>query len=212
MAGPHGMEGLKTLHAVWLTKRMPYTGSELAPHWISAQTGIFASSIVAFRGPCQVNTSELVDLEDSRAGRHISSGEMLHFLGEWFDGNLDLAIARQRLLIAGFADTLRARMAPEKAAFLIRRGNDLFIGDAAAKERGVVDNQSAKLSVSIVTATPVSTLFHFGVNINPAGAPVKAMGLAELGIEPESLAIAVLQSWSEEWEGMAKARCKVAPR
>ncbi len=200
---------MKTLHTAWLKERIPYTGSELAPHWISAQTKIFASGIVAFRGPCQVNTSEMVDLEDSRAGLHIASQEMLHFLGEWFDGSLELAVARQRLLIANFADTLRARLSPEKAHSLIRRGNDLFI---VGRDGEAAPANEAKLSVSIVTASPVSTLFHFGVNIDASGAPVKAVGLVELGIQPEDLALAVLESWQREWEGMAKARCKVAPR
>ncbi len=192
-----------TLHTSFLKKKIPYTGSELAPHWNSGQTGVFASSIVAFRGPCMVQTSELVDLEDSREGETIQAAEMLHFLGEWFEGDLDLAIARQRLLIAGFLELLSRQLASEKGS-LLRKGNDLFL----TKEGG----EPRKLSVSIVTASPVSTLFHFGVNIDPAGAPVKAVGLAELGVNPESLAESVLRAWSEEWDSMAKARCKVAPR
>jgi hypothetical protein len=198
------MERVSALHAAWLAERIPYTGHELAPHWISGKTGVFASAIVAFRGPCRVNTGELVDLEDSRAARFIESAEMLHFLGEWFDGSLELAVARQRLLIAGFAETLRERLPAEETRRLVRRGNDLFLHEASGPP--------AKLSVSIVTATSVSTLFHFGVNIETAGAPVKAVGLSELGVDPERLALDVLKAWQEEWDGMAKARCKVAPR
>lgn len=194
---------MKTLHTAWLPERITYTGSELAPHWISARTKIFASSIVAFRGPCDVKTAEMVDLEDSRAGSHILAGEMIHFLGEWFEGDLGLAVARQRLLIANFAENLRARLSAEKAHALVRDGNDLFV--MSGKEK-------AKLSVSIVTASPVSSLFHFGVNLDPRGAPVKAVGLVELGVNPEELAQAVLASWEKEWEGMNKARCKVSPR
>lgn len=195
---------MTTLHTAWLKERIPYTGSELCPHWNSGKTGIFASSIVAFRGPCMVKTEELVDLEDSREGETIQAAEMLHFLGEWFEGGLDLAVARQRLLIAGFAEILARHVAPEVRQFILRRGNDLFLAMPGKEPR--------KLSVSIVTASPVSTLFHFGVNIDPAGAPVKAVGLSELGVNPEELASIVLRAWSEEWEGMAKARCKVAPR
>jgi hypothetical protein len=55
-------------------------------------------------------------------------------------------------------------------------------------------------------------LFHFGVNIDTAGAPVKAIGLHDLGVKADLLARAVLQNWCYEWESMAKARCKVAPR
>lgn len=187
----------------WLPEKIPYTGAELAPHWISRRTREYASAIVAFRGACRVDTGEMVDLEDSRANRFIEASEMLHFLGEWFDGTLELAVARQRLLIAGFAELLRSRLPAEKAHAVIRRGNDLYVGSQGG---------DAKLSVSIVTASPVSTLFHFGVNIDASGAPVNAVGLKELGIDPERLAADTLQLWNEEWEGMAKARCKVAPR
>jgi hypothetical protein len=188
-----------------LEETIPYRGSELAPHWISGRTGIFCSAIVAFRGPCAVETAELVDLEDRRQAARIEAKEMLHFLGEWFDGDLSLAVARQRLLIAGFAETLRARLAPESAQRLIRRGNDLYF-------KGPNGEEPRKLSVSIVTATPVSTLFHFGVNIDEAGAPVRAVGLKELDVDADSLAEEVLHAWEQEWTSMARARCKVAPR
>ncbi len=193
---------MSLLHTAFLEKRIPYTGVELAPHWVAGQTGIFASGIVAFRGPCLVETGELVDLEDRLQGARIEAREMLHFLGEWFEGDLLLAVARQRLLIAGFAEELGRRL-PGKHFF--RRGNDLYLGAPGGKE-------NRKLSVSIVTASPVSTLFHFGVNIDAAGAPVAAVGLAELGVDADALARAVLTLWSEEWASMARARCKVAPR
>jgi hypothetical protein len=146
-----------------------------------------------------VATAEMVDLEDRRQNFRIEAAEMLHFLGEWFEGDLDLAVARQRLLIAGFAEELRRLLPAEKAARVERRGNDLFV-------------EGRKLSVSIVTASPVSTLFHFGVNIDPAGAPVAAIGLAELGVDASRLGEKTLAAWAEEWGSMAKARCKVAPR
>ena len=40
-----------------------------------------------------------------------------------------------------------------------RKGDDLFLGEG-------------KLSVSIATASPVSTLIHLGVNEDASGAPV----------------------------------------
>ncbi len=186
-----------------LKEKIPYTGSELAPHWISGKTGEFASSIVAFRGACLVETGELVDLEDSREKETIVAEEMLHFLGEWFDGDLMLGITRQRLFIAGFAELLRRRLQPDLAQNLERVGNDLYLMTGGEKK---------KLSVSIVTASPVSTLFHFGVNINAAGAPVRAIGLADLGVDSDVLAQDALKLFSEEWKGIQKARCKVAPR
>lgn len=196
---------MKTLFTEVLPGIITYTGAELAPHWIARRTGVFASSIVAFRGPCSVQTDELVDMEDRLANERILAAEMLHFLGEWFDGSLELAVARQRLLIAGFAELLRRHLPPEKAAHLYRRGNDLYVADAHGEN-------PAKLSVSIVTSSAVSTLFHFGVNIDAQGAPVRAVGLRELGVNPDTLAREVLEAWHNEWESMVTARCKVAPR
>lgn len=191
------------LHTKFLKEKIPYTGIELSPHWISAKTGEFASAIVAFRGACRVETGELVDMEDSREKETIVAEEMLHFLGEWFDGDLMLGITRQRLLIAGFAELLRRKLNPDLAQNLQREGNDLYL---------TMGGEKKKISVSIVTASPVSTLFHFGVNINAAGAPVRAVGLAELGVDPDVLAQEALKLFSEEWKGIQKARCKVAPR
>ncbi|MGZ3694927.1 MAG: DUF366 family protein [Bdellovibrionota bacterium] len=194
---------MSILHTEYLKEKIPYTGAELAPQWISARTGVFASSIVAFRGACFVNTSELVDLEDQREGETIQAKEMLHFLGEWFENDLSLGIARQLLFIAGFADLVNARITGGQR--VIRKGNDLYVEDSSA---GVV----GKLSVSIVTASPISTLFHFGVNIDPTGAPVSAVGLSALDIDPDALAKDALALWNREWAGMAKARCKVMAR
>ena len=65
--------------------------------------------------------------------------------------------------------------------------------------------------MSIATVSPVSTLIHFGINVDPAGAPVPAVGLAELGIDPTSFAPALLDLLDAELEGIAHARAKVAP-
>ena len=148
-----------------------------------------------------MDTGEMVDLEDRFQAARIEAKEMLHFLGEWFDGDLNLAIARQRLLIAGFGERLGALLPAGRR--LLRKGNDLYV---------LGEGEPAKLSVSIVTATPVSTLFHFGVNVDASGAPVRAIGLKELGVDVDALAESTLSLWSEEWTGMEKARCKVVAR
>jgi uncharacterized protein len=192
-----------SLFTRFLDGPLPYTGRELSPHWIAGKTGEFRSGIVAFQGPCSVETGEMVDLEDRFQNARIEAAEMLHFLGEWFEGDLSLAVARQRLFIAGFAELLRARLPAELARHVLRRGNDLFLTEG---------DSVGKLSVSIVTASPVSSLFHFGVNVDFTGAPVKAAGLARLGLDPGEIGRAALSLWAEEWASMERARCKVAPR
>jgi hypothetical protein len=192
-----------TLFTKILTDKIPYTGVELRPHWIAEHTGHFGDSLVAFRGPCQVKTSEMVDVEDSRRGLFIESKEMLHFLGENFQMSLDASIAHQRLLIASIVELLAAEI---PAQFRVgRQGNDIYIREAG-------NPQNLKLSVSIVTATAVSTLLHLGLNIDATGAPVPAIGLQAMNIDPEAFTQKLFTRWVAEFDSMQKARCKVSPR
>lgn len=192
----------------FLDGEITYTGAELRPHWISERTGRFGSALVAFRGACAVETNELVDLEDKRAGSRIEAKEMLHFLGEFFGETLELTIARQRLFAATVGEALRKLAEPELAGEILREGDDLYWDRAG----GTGADSRRKLSVSIVTATPVSTLFHFGINIAADGAPVAAAGLADLGVAAERLVAEVFRRWKLELESQATARCKVIPR
>ena len=48
-----------------------------------------------------------------------------------------------------------------------------------------------------------------GVNVDPAGAPVPAVGLEELDIEPEKLAARVMEGYSAECESIEIALRKV---
>ncbi len=187
----------------FLDNPISYSGKELRPHWVAEKLQKFGSGVVAFVGDCDVPTAEMVDQEDSFQGNHIRSKQMLHFLGEWFEGDLHSAILRQRLWIADFKDVLQSKLNSSLQDKIIRRGNDLYIL-SAGKEK--------KLSVSIVTASPVSTLFHFGVNIDASGAPVSAIGLNEISVNPKELALEMLQRWSLEWDSIIKARAKVSPR
>ena len=86
----------------------------------------------------------------------------------------------------------------KKTQFLHRTGDDLWLGNR-------------KLSVSIVTATPVSVLMHVGINIDPAGAPVPAIGLAELGLDPTQIMRSFSERFLKEWNDMKWACTKVRP-
>jgi hypothetical protein len=77
-----------------------------------------------------------------------------------------------------------------------RKGDDLF-----AKGR--------KLTVAISTVSPVSSLMHLGVNIDPEGAPVEAVGLEELGIDHFALARDVLERYGAECSSVEIALRKV---
>jgi len=181
------------MHTHISDQEIPYTGKELRSHWIMQQFGIRGDAIVAFVGPCDVPISSMVDLADVAAGEHIRARSMLHFIAEFFDTDLDKAILRQRLLVANAQALLSAA-----GADVLRTGDDLYCRDR-------------KLSVSIATVSPVSTLIHFAINIDESGAPVPAIGLPELGVDPAPFAEALLGAFRDELDSARDARCKVAP-
>lgn len=174
-------------------KELAYTGKELRSLFIFHQFGLQGNALVAFEGPCRVELPEMVDQEDVKANAPIYSPWMLHFLGEFFGEDLEKTLLRQRLLMAVILDLLRetAPGVPWR-----RVGNDLYV-------------RNRKVSVSIATASPVSTLLHAGLNVRTRGAPVPAFGLKEAGISPAGLAAKILKRFQEEAEGIAMARCKV---
>lgn len=179
----------------WLAGRIPYTGRELRSHWIRSVARLRGDALVAFRGGCDVPVDRMVDLEDVERASPIFARDMLHFLGEFFEDDLERAVLRQRLLMAVLGEEIRG-MRPGLP--LVRRGDDLYV-------------RGRKLTVSIATASPVSTLLHAGVNVDPRGAPVAAVGLGNLRIAPEGLARRVLARFREELATAAEARVKVRP-
>ncbi len=82
----------------------------------------------------------------------------------------------------------------------LRDGDDIFIG-------------GKKLSVSIVTASPVSILLHLGVNVDSEGAPVLATGLKDHLPEEKihALIATVLARFAEEYKSVHRASVKVRP-
>ncbi|MBD3178423.1 MAG: DUF366 family protein [Candidatus Latescibacteria bacterium] len=180
----------------WLENEMEYTGVQLRGHFVREMGGIATDGVVAFAGMCRVSTSELVDLEDAEEGSVIRAEKMLHFIGEHFDCPLREANFRLRLFTSIMMEILReGGVVPG----LARSGDDLYVGDR-------------KMSVGVATMTPVSAVFHFGVNIDPAGAPVPAAGLNEFDIDPESIASKVLQWYRLECEAIEIAVRKVRGR
>lgn len=179
---------------------LTYDGTQLSSLWGFKRFGIRGDSIIAFRGGCRVKTGDLVDIEDFKAGNSIYSPDMLHFIVEHFDNDLEKTVLRQRLLVALIRGILEKRCLKHP---VFRQGDDLFT---------IINNDLLKLSVSIATATPVSTMIHFGLNISVEGVPVPAAGLLELGLSQNEifdLAGEILSAYAKEIEGVRMARCKV---
>lgn len=186
------------LKTVILEEKFPYTGSELRPHFALTKTKQYGSVILGWFGPCDVKTSELVDQEDRLANDHIKAKEMLHLIGEIFGISLETGVLYQRLLI----DHARDLLVETGVKNVTRRGDDLFVGDC-------------KMSVSIATASGVSVLIHWGLNVDSTGAPVRAIGLADVGISKEEdlrkFAQKLTKRFTEEVMDIQLACCKVSP-
>ena len=180
---------LKTL---FVKEKIKYTGKELRSHFAYDRFNIQGDSLLAFCGECEVTVSDLVDIADVKDNAPIYSENMLHFIAEFFYGDLEMAILKQRLLMAIIKDEI----ASLSGALLIRQGDDIY-------------EENAKLSVSIATSSPVSFMIHAGVNISSKNTPVKTKGLLDYGIDEEVFAESILDSFSKEILGVRSARCKV---
>ncbi len=183
-----------------LDRNLSYTGPELKPHFLLTQMGMKGSAVLGFIGPCEVKTDSMVDWEDRLAKDFIRAKLMLHFLGEFFGISLREAVYLQRIFMAIAGQVI----AQETKHIVSRDGDDLFV-------------DGKKLSVSIVTASPVSMLLHVGINIDSEGAPVSATGLkdlnAALGLRDGASRMAelILKSFEEEVRSVEWACAKVRP-
>lgn len=182
------------MHVYFCPQTICYDGTQLSSLWAYRTFGLLGDSIVGFRGPCCVEFTHMVDIEDLKARSPIYGSDMLHFIIEHFDHDLEKAVLRQRLLVAITKDLLE-----KQGVSLQRTGDDLYF-------------QGRKLSISIATATPVSTMIHLALNISTEGTPVPTAGLVEMGFHPEQvpvLAKEIGQAYAQEMQSILEARCKV---
>jgi uncharacterized protein len=170
---------------------VPYVGTELRSGWVRARTGLGGDVAAGFVGPCDVPNANLVDLDDARAGEYIRAASMAHVIVEHPACPLELAVMRQRILVALLGELLAARGKVAR-----REGDDLY-------------HDGRKLTVSIAAPSSASSLIHLGINVDPAGAPVPAVGLAEMGIEPRALLHDLLSRYAGELASAAHATTKV---
>ena len=180
------------LAAKFIDYPITYDGSQLRSHWIYDSCEILGPALVAFIGPCHVQTSAMVDKMDARKNLHIFSESMLHFIGEIFDLDLTKMILWQRLLVS----LIGCEIERQTGKTILRSGNDLFDGPH-------------KLSVAIATLSPVSSLLHVGINIISRNTPVPTQGVADYKIDPVPFANIILEQLRSEWTGVKIARVKV---
>ncbi len=182
-----------SLQTKFVEKEISYTGAELRSHFIYDQFDILGDAAVAFIGSSKVDLSQMVDLEDVKQKKPIYSEKMVHFLMEHFETNLRQMVFCQRILIGLMFEELLKRTGKLS---LRRAGDDLF------------DNE-AKLTVSIATVTPISSVIHAGINISSRDTPVLTKGLEDYSIDPKKFAETILQNYQNEIESIQKAVRKV---
>lgn len=198
------------MHTKLIENEIKYTGEELAPHWIYKQFHLQGDSIVAFCGECEVKLTEMVDIEDVINDEPIYSKNMLSFIIEHFNIGLVEGVIRQRLLICIIKEALEKLLMKSEmneklsthshSPIVIRKGDDLFV-------------EGRKLSVSIATKSLTSVLIHVGINIDPTGAPVDAIGLDYLKIlDIRGFAQDVMVKYSQEINDIILASTKVIGR
>lgn len=181
-----------------------YDGSQLSGGWLKVTFGVEPDGCVAFRGSCDVQPEHMIDLDDLNNNCTIVGLDMLHFIIEHKDGELMRMALRQRLFICNIREVLEESFGVKG---ITRTGDDLFIEGAKR------DVQKRKLTVSIATNSSSTNtgLIHTGINVDFTGAPVPAIGLAELNIDPTEFATQVQARYNEEISMATHATQKVRP-
>jgi hypothetical protein len=183
-------------------KKVTYDGSQLRSLYAYSEHDVHGDSILAFRGPCRVGVEDLVDMEDRKNHAEITSEEMAHFIVELFGADLNRTVVIQRLFLCVVKDVIE-ELKPE--LFISRKGDDLYI--EVEVEEGEEENR--KLTVSVATASPVSTLIHLGINVSSDNTPVPTLGLDDLDVPVDDFILKVLQGFINEMKGIDQARSKV---
>jgi hypothetical protein len=175
-----------------LEETITYTGKELRAGWVREKTGIHSGGAAAgFVGPCHVETDDMVDLDDAKAGVGIEAAQMAHVIVEHVGCTLQVAVLRQRLLVCNLCEILI-----ERGIAVHRYGDDVYVG-------------GRKLTVSVAAPSRRSNMIHLGIDVDPEGAPVAAIGLEEMGVAPLELLETLLDRYRKELTTAAYAETKV---
>ena len=87
--------------------------------------------------------------------------------------------------------------------------NDIIGKNVVKRVSTDLFEDDSKLSISVATVSPLSSLIHFGINITSTNTPVKTKGLKDYDIEPYEFANLVIDRYTKEIEKIQTSRCKV---
>ncbi len=181
----------------WLKQNSKYDGTQLRSLYGYLEHKILGDSAVSWAGACDVSFEHMVDGEDLLDRSAIRGSNMVHFIVEVFDQSLMSGVLLQRLFANIVRDVL-IELSPLKNLEILRIGDDLYW-------------KNKKLSISIATRSPVSTMVHFAVNVSSKGTPVDTAGLEDLKIQPQKFGEKCLEALKEEYESSLDATRKVRP-
>jgi len=173
-----------------------YDGTQLRSLFGYLEHKIQGDSAIAWIGACSIPIKHMVDGEDVNAGATIAGDRMVHFIIEKFHAPLLAGVAIQRLFAAIVLDVLRDSTFSVRAQRLRREGDDLYL-------------DKGKLSISIATVSPVSTLIHFAINCTNEGTPVETASLEDIGVDPKTFIVEALRRLESEITTIDEATVKV---
>ena len=181
----------------FIENEFAYDGSQLRSLFAYLGHGVQGDSVISWIGACGISNDHMVDGEDLLAGETIAGDRMVHFIIEKFGASLLAGVAIQRLFAAIVLDLVRQHVNDLKIAEQFRReGDDIYFGPG-------------KMSISIATVSPVSTLIHFAVNVTNEGTPVKTAALRDIDFEPQAFASAAMKRLVDELNSIDEATVKV---
>lgn len=187
------------MQTYFIEKTMAYDGSQLRSLFGYLDFGVLGPSIISWVGPCSIPFEHMVDGEDLLAKALIQGDEMLHFIIEIFDRDLFSGVVLQRMFAAITKDYLEKKAVDSLGGQrLNREGDDIYLAEH-------------KLSISIATKSPVSTLVHFAVNVTNKGTPVKTLSLSDLKLDPVRVAEDLMNQFKKEFISIMTATQKVRP-
>jgi hypothetical protein len=183
---------------LWSDEKFKYDGTQLKPLFNYLNFSLLGDSILSWAGPCDVSLENMVDGEDFITNSAIAGDEMLHFLIEVFDRELVSGVLLQRLMASMIKDLIEEKSSMLQPGTLVRDGDDLYLGDR-------------KISISIASQSPNSTLVHFAINIVNTGTPVKTAGLQDFELNAKEFSLEFMECLSTEWRSILEASRKVRP-
>lgn len=186
------------METLFIEKKFAYDGSQLRSLFAYLDHRILGPSIVAWEGPCNIPKTHMVDGEDLLANAVIQGDEMLHFIIEVFDRDLFAGVAIQRLFASICKDYIQSHSKIVNIETLKRDGDDIYLAEK-------------KLSISIATKSPVSTMVHFAMNITNKGTPVSTLSFEDLKLNPKKVAEDVMNLFRNEYLNIVEATQKVRP-